>query len=960
MKQDQLDELTRLLARFVQAQADLNTAQRIADMGYDAPGSNEYLKDAEALVQSLEPGVNAAKQALKEGLKSGVLAMQGQKIVLAENFVPEGAGAVAPLAQSVRGTETLAAKNAVDPAELEASTARAKAEAERVAAAEREAVAKSVAEDEARRKAELERLAAVPAEPAAPKPVRDPLSQAVAKADAPELPKSDKAFGIAGGFVRPAEAPTSGGAPSARTPPDVTRIEEALGRKADDQVEYLKLREELVKKFGVERIEDIPQTPEAEKVIGEFVGTAAQPRNKGRFGSAPKSAATGTETPPGGSFEPVPAGRKGVMEAGADDSQMKARRDLQAVNFKKEARALPRGAQDALIEKWLGGPAALTFARNNSGAVRDKMVEVALLRDRVDADIGETNRLDDWKKRVDEQADIMRGRGRAAATGRGSVKPTAFDNLRGQAMNTQGSLKNEMLNLRITPKDAALEKKITEANAPRSGTMSATGAALGGTAAPAPVASGSTASMPAGTVTAGSSFTPAMGERAAAPASAAPTGPAPSPAAPAPASAPVGGGGVPTGGSFTPLGAAPSAPASAVPAAAPTPGTAASAAPFKFDRNWRAQPISPRQKAVLIKSGIDEAKLPKTFGEASDLMDEIGTKTGKFVPLTDAQKKALLEAGMPEADLPKSKFAASQDLGEIKKAASGAVPAGGSFTPVADGSASAAEGAKDAWRAEPISPRQASSLKKGVKAGLITQEQADAITNRGDASAAIKFLKQGKRVPETKGKRVSKAVSTGAKAAATAATPATSPATGAPAGAAPATAPATAPASAGAGAAAATGAAPAAPAAAASGTRPSAAAVRGRAQRIFGKGVGSKLGGLGRFLGPLAAIYGGYQILDLLKQGTLDAADERRLKMMQALGAVGGGAQQEQMMNDQMRQMRFMADMTAIQNQQGRMQSRNQSISDQALSSLLRGHESSLQALALPSQPSVAEVMARM
>ena len=124
--------------------------------------------------------------------------------------------------------------------------------------------------------------------------------------------------------------------------------------------------------------------------------------------------------------------------------------------------------------------------------------------------------------------------------------------------------------------------------------------------------------------------------------------------------------------------------------------------------------------------------------------------------------------------------------------------------------------------------------------------------------------------------------------------------------------------------------------------------------------VGSKLSGLGRFLGPLAAIYGAYQVVDLLKQGTLDAADERRLKMMEALGAVSGGARQQQMMNDQMRQMRFMADMTAIQNQQGKMQSRNQSISDQALSSLLRGHEASLQALALPSQPSVAEVMARM
>ena len=949
MNPEELPNLQKTLLEFFAAEQEMKTLQSRIDLGTGRdPKVARALEEAKKRVAALEPMANEAKIKIREGLSSGLLAQSGGKIVLASEIVPDAAAASA-LKTSVRGTETLAAKGEVDPAELEASTARAKAEAEARAAAEREAVAKSSAADEARRKAELEKLAALPEEPAAPKPARDPLTQATAKAGAPELPKSNKAFGIAGGFVRPEEAPASGGAPVARTPPDVTRIEEALGRKADDQFEYLKLREELVKKFGVATIGDIPQTPEAERVIEEFVGVAPQPRNKGRFGSAPKAAAAGPETPAGGSFTPVPAGRKGVIEAAASDPQMKARRALQAVNFKKEARALPRGAQDELIEKWLGGPAALTFARNNSSSVRDKMVEVALLRDRADADIGETNRLDDWKKRVDEQADMMRGRGRAAATGRGAVKPTAFDNLRGSAMNVQGSLKNEMLNIRISPKDAALGQKIAEANAPRSGTMSAIGAALGGTPTSAPVAPGAAASIPAGSVTAGGGFTEAMGERAAAaasPATPAPVAPTPTPTASAPASSPVGGGGVPTGGSFTPLGAAPSAAPTAAPDAAPAPGAAASAAPFKLDRNWRAQPISARQKSVLIKNGIDEAKLPTTFGEASDLMDEMGTKTGKFEPITDTQKKALLAAGMPEADLPKSKFAASQDLGEIKKAAGGAVPAGGSFTPVTDGSAPAA---KDAWRANAVSKRQASSLKKGVKNGLITQEQVDAITNQGDASDAIKLLKAGKRVPKT--------VSTGAKAAATAATAATGAATGAPASAATATA--TTASRAAPAAAAAAGAAPTSLVGMLGPTKGATAPAAAAGGNALGR-VGSKLAGLGRFLGPLAAIYGAYQVVDLLKQGTLDAADERRLKMMQALGAVGGGAQQQQQMNDQMRQMRFMADMTAIQNQQGKMQSRNQSISDQALSSLLRGHEASLQALALPSQPSVAEVMARM
>ena len=946
MNPEELPNLQKVLLEFFVAEQEMKTLQSRIDLGKGRdPRVGRALEEVKKRVAALEPMANEAKIKIREGLSSGLLVQSGGKVVLASEVVPEAAAASA-LKTNVRGTETLAAKGEVDPAELEASTAKAKAEADARAAAEREAVAKSSAADEARRKAELEKLAALPAEPAAPKPERDSLTQATAKAGAPELPKSDKAFGIAGGMVRPMEAPASGGAPVARTPPDVTRIEEALVRRADDQAEYLKLRQELVKKFGVESIDAIPQTPDAEKVIEEFVGVAPQPRNKGRFGSAPKAAAAGPETLAGGSFTPVPAGRKGVIEAGASDPQMKARRALQAVNFKKEARALPRGAQDALIEKWLGGPAALTFARNNSSAVRDKMIEVALLRDRADADIGETNRLDDWKKRVDEQADMMRGRGRAAATGRGAVKPTAFDNLRGSAMNVQGSLKNEMLNIRITPKDAATQAKIQEAATPKRGTLAETGEALGRTPGPGSPPVAAAASIPAGSVTAGGSFTPAMGERAAAAAS--PATPAPAPAAPAPtptASAPaptlVGGGRLPTGGSFTPLGGAPAAAATAAPDAAPTPGAAASAAPFKLDRNWRAQPISARQKSVLIKNGIDEAKLPTTFGEASDLMDEMGTKTGKFEPITEAQKKALLAAGMPEADLPKSKFAASQDLGEIKKAAGGAVPAGGSFTPVPDGSAPAA---KDAWRANAVSKRQAGSLKKGVKNGLITQEQVDAITNQGDASDAIKLLKAGKRVPKT--------VSTGAKAAATAATAATPAATAAAASAAAPTA--------------------AAPTASAptslvgmlgptAGATAAAGAPAGTAAGSSAVGrVGSKLSGLGRFLGPLAAIYGAYQVVDLLKQGTLDAADERRLKMMEALGAVSGGARQQQMMNDQMRQMRFMADMTAIQNQQGKMQSRNQSISDQALSSLLRGHEASLQALALPSQPSVAEVMARM
>jgi hypothetical protein len=125
------------------------------------------------------------------------------------------------------------------------------------------------------------------------------------------------------------------------------------------------------------------------------------------------------------------------------------------------------------------------------------------------------------------------------------------------------------------------------------------------------------------------------------------------------------------------------------------------------------------------------------------------------------------------------------------------------------------------------------------------------------------------------------------------------------------------------------------------------------------KGLG-KAAGVMRFLGPLAAIYGGYQLLDLLKQGTMDEADERRLKAMQALGAVGGGMMQDIDTRSQVQQMQRMVDFAAIQRQKSRDEMQAQFLNDQALNSLLAGQQASLAALAQPSRPSIAEMMARM
>lgn len=121
-----------------------------------------------------------------------------------------------------------------------------------------------------------------------------------------------------------------------------------------------------------------------------------------------------------------------------------------------------------------------------------------------------------------------------------------------------------------------------------------------------------------------------------------------------------------------------------------------------------------------------------------------------------------------------------------------------------------------------------------------------------------------------------------------------------------------------------------------------------------------RLASVGRFLGPAAAIFGMYQIADLIKQGTVDAADERRLKALQALGAVSGGMQQDSAMREQIRSMQRMVDLAAVQRRQALDEMNRQYTDDQALNALLSANQAQLASMSRPSQPSVAEMMARM
>jgi hypothetical protein len=125
-------------------------------------------------------------------------------------------------------------------------------------------------------------------------------------------------------------------------------------------------------------------------------------------------------------------------------------------------------------------------------------------------------------------------------------------------------------------------------------------------------------------------------------------------------------------------------------------------------------------------------------------------------------------------------------------------------------------------------------------------------------------------------------------------------------------------------------------------------------------GLASKGASALRFLGPLVALWGGYETLKLLHEGTVGAADEERLKTLEALNQISGGMGEDIQNKQAMLGMQRMVDMAAIQRQQQMDSRRQQFVDDEALNALLAGHQANLSVLAQPSRPSIAEMMARM
>jgi hypothetical protein len=401
-----------------------------------------------------------------------------------------------------------------------------------------------------------------------------------------------------------------------RKPTDVTEVENALQFVSKDLVEYDKNKTELLAALGVERIDQIPMDPDTEQKIAKFIGDRTAPGNKGQFRKKTTVPSTGPS---------IASGRKGFLEAEASDAQMVARRGLQGRNFKTEGKKLSAMNKDALIARHLGGENAVIFARAQPNPIREQMVEIALLRDAVNADVGETNDLDAWKNRVDNLADRIRGRGPAGQTGKGSVRTEDIVSLRGQGLTTGGNLRSTLFNMRLDAESRKTQATIEStklrgelADKAKTGVLPPAGAT--GIATPPP---------------------PSASAPAAAPAAAPTSAPAPStPPGPSGILPPPPGG---SGGSTPPPPApGPTVPPAAAPASStpPPPGTSAKKA------SWRDQPVSEAQKASLIRAGIDEAKVPPTRGAASDMIDELATKAGKFEPITSKQRETLLAAGV--------------------------------------------------------------------------------------------------------------------------------------------------------------------------------------------------------------------------------------------------------------------------------------------------------------------------
>ena len=117
---------------------------------------------------------------------------------------------------------------------------------------------------------------------------------------------------------------------------------------------------------------------------------------------------------------------------------------------------------------------------------------------------------------------------------------------------------------------------------------------------------------------------------------------------------------------------------------------------------------------------------------------------------------------------------------------------------------------------------------------------------------------------------------------------------------------------------------------------------------------------LGRLLGPIAIAYTVYDVLNRLKGQSFDKADDQRLKVMQALGGIAGGMDQDTERNQMLAQQNTMVNLAGIQRQRDLDAMRNQYTMNREMNDLISGNRDLLASLSTPSQPSVAEILARM
>jgi hypothetical protein len=348
------------------------------------------------------------------------------------------------------------------------------------------------------------------------------------------------------------------------------------------------------------------------------------------------------------------------------------------------------------------------------------------------------------------------------------------------------------------------------------------------------------------------------------------------------------------------------APAAAPEAPVEAPAAAAAAAEVAAEATAAATPAEAAamaERTAKYKAATEAD--PKKYGVGS------GLKASKSwtKEQSAARKELRKQLEYPDKFVPRSRRAAAPAAAAAAAPAAAEAPAAAPKTK----RITMTDAEKKSWGAAV----RADKTKYGTSTKKATEAQKAA---RNDLAA--KIIAGRKAAPAAATVPAATAAAAAAAPAATAAVPA-------------ATVPAAAPAAAEA----------AAPAAAAAGTA--------------AKGAG-RLAGVMRFLGPLAAVYGGYELLSALKGGTVDEADERRIQAIRALGAVGGGMDQDMAMKEQVRGMQRMVDLAAIQRQQALDQMRNQYTGNQALDALVRGQQASLAALAQPSRPSIAEMMARM